>query len=80
MATFGQLKCPYIDICSFRKIIGLQDCTNFDIVPYEDVPPIRVYFLAFESKKECLFSSLTLKQGAKSVLSLQARVHIHSTV
>ena len=30
-------------------------------VPYGDVPPIRVYFLAFESETGCLFSSLTLK-------------------
>ena len=46
----------------------------------EKMPPIRVYFLAFESKTGCLFSSLTPKQGAKLVLSLRARVHIHSTV
>ena len=38
-------------------------------VPYGDVPPIRVYFSAFESEKGCLFSSLTLKQGAKFVRS-----------
>ena len=36
-------------------------------VPYGDVPPIRVYFLASESETGCLFSSLTLKQGAKFV-------------
>ena len=36
-----------------------------------DVPPIRVYFLAFESETGCLFSSLTLQQGAKFVPSLQ---------
>ena len=29
-------------------------------VPYGDVLPIRVYFLAFESETGCLFSSLTL--------------------
>ena len=49
-------------------------------VPYGDVPPIRVYFLTFESETGCLFSSLTLKQGAKFVRSLRARVPIHSTV
>ena len=49
-------------------------------VPYGDVPPIRVYFLAFESETGCPFSSLTLKQGAKFVRSLRARVPIHSTV
>ena len=48
-------------------------------VPYGDVPPIRVYFLAFESETGC-FLSLTLKQGAKFVRSLRARVPIHSTV
>ena len=49
-------------------------------VPYGDVPPIRVYFLAFESETGCLFSSLALKQGAKFVRSIRARVPIHSTV
>ena len=49
-------------------------------MPYGDVPPIRVYFLAFESETGCLFSSLTPKQGAKFVRSLRARVPIHSTV
>ena len=49
-------------------------------MPYGDVPPIRVYFLAFESETGCLFSSLTQKQGAKFVRSLRARVPIHSTV
>ena len=53
---------------------------NAIYVPYGDMPPIRVYFLAFESKAGCLFSSLTLKQGAKFVLSHRARVHNHSTV
>ena len=53
---------------------------NAIYVPYGDVPPIRVYFLAFESETGCLFSSLTLQQGAKFVRSLQARVPIHSTV
>ena len=24
MATCGQLKCPYIEICSFKEIIGIQ--------------------------------------------------------
>ena len=38
------------------------------------------YTLAFESETGCLFSSLTLKQGAKFVRSLRARVPIHSTV
>ena len=38
---------------------------NAIYVSYGDVPPIRVYFLAFESETGCLFSSLTLKQGAK---------------
>ena len=42
---------------------------NVIYVPYGDVPPIRVYFLAFESETGCLFSSLTLKQGAKFVRS-----------
>ena len=69
------------------------DCTDFSVrrgsfepggnaiyVPYGDVPPIRVYFLAFESETGCLSSSLTLKQGAKFVRSLRARVPIHSTV
>ena len=42
-------------------------------MPYGDVPPIRVYFLAFESETGCLFSSLTLNQGAKFVRSLPAR-------
>ena len=46
---------------------------NAIYVPYGDVPPIRVYFLAFESETGCLFSSLTLKQGAKFVQSLRAR-------
>ena len=46
----------------------------------ENVQPIRVYFLAFESETGCLSSSLTLKQGAKFVRSLRARVPIHSTV
>ena len=49
-------------------------------VPYGDVPPIRVYFLAFESETGCLFSSLTLKQGAKFVQSLRGRCTVHSTV
>ena len=53
---------------------------NAIYVPYGDVPPIRVYFLAFVSETGCLFSSLTLKQGAKFVGSLRARVSIHSTV
>ena len=52
---------------------------NAKNVPYGDVPPIRVYFLTFESETGSLFSSLTLKQGAKFVLSLRARVPIHST-
>ena len=47
---------------------------NAIYVPYGDVPPIRVNFLAFESETGCLFSSLTLKQGAKFVRSLRARV------
>ena len=47
-------------------------------MPYGDVPPIRVNFLAFESETGCLFSSLTLKQGAKFVRSLRARVPIHT--
>ena len=51
---------------------------NAIYVPY--VPPNRVYFLAFESETGCLFSSLTLKQSAKFVRSLRARVPIHSTV
>ena len=38
---------------------------NAKYVPYGDVPPIRVYFLAFESETGCL----TLKQGAKFVRS-----------
>ena len=46
---------------------------NAIYVPYGDVPPIRVYFLALESETRCLFSSLTLKQGAKFVRSLRAR-------
>ena len=37
-----------------------------------DVPPIKVYFLAFESETGCLFSSLTIEHGAKFVRSLQA--------
>ena len=45
-------------------------------MPYGDVPPNRVYFLAFESETGYLFSNLTLKQGAKFVLSLRARVPI----
>ena len=53
---------------------------NAIYVPYGDVPPIRVYFLAFESETGCRFSSLTLEQGAKFVRSLQARVPMHSTV
>ena len=53
---------------------------NAVYVPYGDVPPIRVYLLAFESKTGCLFSSLTPKQGAKFAQSLRARVHIRSTV
>ena len=40
---------------------------NAICVPYGDVPLIRVYFLAFESRTGCLFSSLTLNQGAKFV-------------
>ena len=53
---------------------------NAIYVRYGDVPPIGVYFLVFESKTGCLFSSLTPKQGAKFVLSLRASVHIHRTV
>ena len=53
---------------------------NAIYVPYGDVPPIRVYFLAFESERGCHFSSLTLKQAAKFVRSIRARVPIHSTV
>ena len=49
-------------------------------MPYGDLTPIRVYFLAFESETGCLFSSLTLKQGAKFVRSLQARSTVQSTV
>ena len=40
----------------------------------------RVYVLALESETGCLFSSFTLKQSAKFVRSLRARVPIHSTV
>ena len=53
---------------------------NAMYVPYGDVPPIRVYFLAFQSETGLSFSSPTLKQGAKLVRSLRARVPIHSTV
>ena len=53
---------------------------NAIYVPYGDGPPIRVYFLVFESETGCLFSSLTLKQGAKFVTSIRARVPIHSSV
>ena len=53
---------------------------NAIFVPYRDVPPIRVYLLAFESETGCLSSSQTLKQGAKFVRSFRARVPIHSTV
>ena len=53
---------------------------NAIYVPYGDVPPIRVYFLAFESETRCLYSGPALKQGAKFVQSLQARVPIHCTV
>ena len=49
-------------------------------LPHGDMSPIRVYFLAFKSKIGCLFSSLTLKQGVRFVLSPQTRIHIHSTV
>ena len=64
-----------------RNIVSLRPGGgNAIYVPYGDVPPIRVYFLAFESETGCLFSSLTLKQGAKFVRSLQARVPIPSTV
>ena len=49
-------------------------------MPYREVPPIGVYFLAFESETGCLFSSLTLKQGAKFVRSLRARVPIQNSV
>ena len=42
---------------------------NAIYVPYGDVPPIRVYILAFESETGCLFLSLTLRQGAKFVRS-----------
>ena len=52
---------------------------NAIYAPYGDVPPIRVYFLAFDSKTVGLFSSLTLKQSATFVLSLKDRVYIHST-
>ena len=52
---------------------------NAMYVPYGEVPPIRVYFLAFESETGRLFSSLTLKQGAKFVRSIRARVPIHSS-
>ena len=47
---------------------------NAIYVPYGDMPLIRVYFLAFESETGCLFSSLTLKQGAKFVRSIRGRV------
>ena len=53
---------------------------NAIYMPYGDVPPIRVYFLAFESETGCVFSSLTLKQGAKFVQSLRARSIVHTTV
>ena len=53
---------------------------NAIYVPYGDVPPIRVYFLAFESETGCLFSILIPNQGAKFVRSLRARVPIHGTV
>ena len=59
---------------------GGEEGGNAIYVPYRDVPPFRVYFLAFESETGCLFSSLTLKQGAKFVRSLRARVTIRSTV
>ena len=73
----------------FFFIFHLGDCSkprggegggNAIYVPYGDVPPIRVYFLTFESLTGCLFSNLTLKQVAKFVRLLRARVHIHSTV
>ena len=38
------------------------------------------YTFRSSNPRQCLFSSLTLKQGAKFVRSLQARVPIHSTV
>ena len=66
--------CP-VDSFAFKPGGG-----NAIYVPYGDVPPIRVYFLAFESETRCLFFSLTLKQGTKFVRSLRARVPIHSTV
>ena len=37
---------------------------NAIYVPHGDVPPIRVYFLAFESETGCLFSILTPNRGA----------------
>ena len=54
--------------------------SNAIYVPYGDVPPIRVYFLAFESETGCLFSSLTPKQGAKFLRSIRARCLFTGTV
>ena len=75
----GQAQCGH-SLRNDNLIISRGEGGNAIYVPYGDVPPIRVYFLAFESETGCLFSSLTLKQGANIVRSLRARVPIHSTV
>ena len=67
---------PYIDV----NDRGHRFRSRSPLTNYPHAPPIRVYFLAFESETGCLFSSLTLKQGAKFVRSIRARAPIHSTV
>ena len=48
---------PYIDVDDRgHRLRSGSPVTNLP-----GVPPIRVYFLAFESETRCLFSSLTLK-------------------
>ena len=50
---------------SLKKVLKELDpwgC-NAIYVPYGDVPPIRVYFLAFKSKTGCLFFEPDSKTG-----------------
>ena len=80
ISTLPQLPARDRHVYSFLSSAPGGGGGNAIYVPYGDVPPIRVYFLAFESETGCLFSSLALKQGAKFVRSIRARVPIHSTV
>ena len=67
---------------SYTKVINLGGGGNAIYVPYGDVPPIRVYFLAFESETGCLFFEPDSKTGCQicKINPIQGIQPIHSTV